>query len=539
MIAPRQSVRRPNRDAPVIGRASPGLPAAGGDSRATRLLLAGLLTAIACAPRARTVSAPLPASNAPFTRAMLRAALDSVAAAPEFRNANWGILIVDPVAPETLYSRNAGKLFMPASNMKIATGATALALLGPDYRYRTTVVARGPVRGGMLDGDLVIIGRGDPTVSDHMRGDAMQPLRDLADSVAARGVTKIRGRVVAAGDAFPDTPLGFGWAWDDLDFPYSAGVDELLFNEGFSRLIVRAGERVGETPTVTTAPARTYPRVRVSAVTVAPPPPTPPETPVDSTRPQPTLTFAADTVRGSVVVSGEIIAADTAVLEVAHRDPTGAYLAAFVEALRERGVGVDSAAEAQGDGVRTDDTLVVMISPPLSEILPALEKPSQNQIAEVLLKTLGLERGGAGTADSGRRVIERQLIEWGADSAGFAVRDGSGLSRHNYLAPETVVRVLDAMRRHPSFTVFYEALPVAGVDGTIRGRMKGTPAERNVHAKTGTLDKARALSGYVTTGDGRQLIFSFLANNYTVRTRDVDRAVDGILARLAGSTLGR
>jgi serine-type D-Ala-D-Ala carboxypeptidase/endopeptidase (penicillin-binding protein 4) len=500
---------------------------------APRFALVGLLAFAACAPPPRIVGAPTP-----MTRATLRAALDSVATAPQFRNAHWGMLIVDPVAAETLYSRNAGKLFMPASNMKIATGGTALALLGPDYRYRTAVVARGPVRDGTLEGDLAIVGRGDPTVSDHMRRDAMQPLRDLADSILARGVRRVRGRVVAAGDAFPDAPLGFGWAWDDLDFPYSAGVDELLFNEGFSRLIVRAGERVGETPSVTTAPARSYPRVRMTAVTVAPPPPTPAETPVDSTRPKPTLAFAADTVRGSVVVSGEIIAGDTAVLEVAHRDPEGAYLAALIEALRERGVSVDSVALSSPDSAG-GDTLAVMISPPLSEILPALEKPSQNQIAEALFKTLGLERAGAGTADSGRRVVERQLIEWGTDSVGLAVRDGSGLSRHDYLAPETIVRVLDAMRRHPSFSVFYDALPVAGVDGTLRSRMKGTPAEGNVRAKTGTLDKARALSGYLTTADGRQLLFSFLANNYTARTRDVDGAVDAILARLAGATLGR
>jgi D-alanyl-D-alanine carboxypeptidase/D-alanyl-D-alanine-endopeptidase (penicillin-binding protein 4) len=470
---------------------------------------------------------------------MLRASLDSIAGAAEFRNATWGILIVDPVARDTLYSRNAGKLFMPASNMKIVTGATALALLGPDYRYRTPIVARGAIRNGTLEGDIAIIGRGDPTVSDQMRVDAMQPLRDIADSLLARGVRSVRGRVISAGDAFPDAPLGFGWAWDDLDFAYSAGVDELLFNEGFSRIIVRSGERVGETPAATTAPARTYPRVRVTAVTVAPPAPSPPETPVDSTLPRPELTFAADTARGRVVVSGEIIAGDTAVLEVAHRDPAEAFLAAFVEALGERGVAVEGPVSAQPDTNVVGDTLVVMISPPLSEILPALEKPSQNQIAEALLKTLGLERAGAGTADSGRRVIERQLIEWGADSAGFAVRDGSGLSRHNYLTPETIVRVLDAIRRHPSFSVFYDALPVAGVDGTIRARMKGTPAEGNVRAKTGTLDKARALSGYVTTADGRQLIFSFLANNYTVRTREVDRAVDGVLARIAGATLAR
>jgi D-alanyl-D-alanine carboxypeptidase/D-alanyl-D-alanine-endopeptidase (penicillin-binding protein 4) len=503
----------------------------------SRLVLVGVLVVAACAPPRPPAGVFVAPSPMRLTRAALRATLDSIAASPDFRNAHWGMLILDPVSAETLYSRNAGKLLMPASNMKIATGATGLALLGPDYRYRTAVVARGPVRDGALDGDLAVVGRGDPSVSDHMRRDAMQPLRDLADSVIARGVRRVRGTVVAAGDAFPDAPLGFGWAWDDLDYPYAAGVDELLFNEGFSRLIVRSGERVGETPTVTTAPARTYPRVRVTAMTVAPP--TPPESPVDSTRPKPALSFASDTTQGAVVVSGEIIAGDTAVLEVAHRDPPGAYLAAFVEALRERGVTVDSAADVRRDSTVAADTLVVMISPPLGEILPALEKPSQNQIAEALLKTLGLERAGAGTADSGRRVVERQLVEWGADTTGFVVRDGSGLSRHNYLAPETIVRVLDAMRRHPSFSVFYDALPIAGVDGTIRTRMTGTPAEGNVRAKTGTIDKARALSGYVTTADGRLLVFSLVANNFTVRARDVDRAVDGFLARLAGSILVR
>jgi D-alanyl-D-alanine carboxypeptidase/D-alanyl-D-alanine-endopeptidase (penicillin-binding protein 4) len=275
----------------------------------------------------------------------------------------------------------------------------------------------------------------------------------------------------------------------------------------------------------------------MTALTVAPQPPTPPETPADSTRPKPRLAFAADTTPGTVVVSGSIIAGDTAVLEVAHRDPAGAYLAAFAEAVRERGITIESTSGARRDSSLAADTVVVMLSPPLAEILPALEKPSQNQIAEALLKTLGLERTGVGSADSGRRVVERQLIEWGADTMGFAVRDGSGLSRHNYLTPETIVRVLDAMRRHASFAIFYSALPVAGIDGTIRSRMKGTPAEGNVHAKTGTIDKARALSGYVTTADGRLLIFSLVANNFTVRARDVDRAVDTTLARLAGASL--
>jgi D-alanyl-D-alanine carboxypeptidase/D-alanyl-D-alanine-endopeptidase (penicillin-binding protein 4) len=505
-------------------------------TRARHLLLAAAATAIACAPPPGTTSRPPAPGAAPLTREALRSTLDSVVRAPEFRNATWGILVVDPALAETLYSYNAGKLLMPASNMKIATGSTALALLGPDYQYRTVVAAHGRPRDGTLDGDLLVVGRGDPTVSDHMRTDAMQPLRGLADSVAAHGVRRVRGRVRASGDAFPDSPLGFGWAWDDLDYPYGAGVDELLFNEGFTRIIVHGAERLGDPPRVTTAPARTYPAVRVAAVTVAPPPVQAPGAP-DTSQRRPALAFTTDSARDTVIVTGEIAALDSAVLEVAYRDPEGAYIAAFTEALRDRGIAVDGS-RLGADSTPTD-TLAVMISPPLREILPALEKPSQNQIAEALLKTLGLERTGVGTADSGRRVVERQLVAWGADTAGFAVRDGSGLSRHSYLTAETIIHALDAMRRHPSFAVFYDALPIAGVDGTIASRMKGTAAQGNVHAKTGTLDKARALSGYVSTADGHMLLFSFLCNSYTVRTRDVDRAVDAIVTRLAAGARPR
>jgi D-alanyl-D-alanine carboxypeptidase/D-alanyl-D-alanine-endopeptidase (penicillin-binding protein 4) len=168
-------------------------------------------------------------------------------------------------------------------------------------------------------------------------------------------------------------------------------------------------------------------------------------------------------------------------------------------------------------------------------VLPALEKPSQNQIAEIFLRTLALERGGVGHPDSGRKIVNAQLAQWGVEpEREVAYRDGSGLSRHDYVTPRAIVRVLSAIRGDTAFRAFYDALPIAGVDGTIANRMKGTPAERNVHAKTGTVDKARSLSGYVTTADGRQLIFSFLCNNYTVPTRNVERVQDAIAARLAG-----
>jgi D-alanyl-D-alanine carboxypeptidase/D-alanyl-D-alanine-endopeptidase (penicillin-binding protein 4) len=221
-------------------------------------------------------------------------------------------------------------------------------------------------------------------------------------------------------------------------------------------------------------------------------------------------------------------------------------VAAFREALTARGITVDGAAPSARVTksipvavAGASDTLVTVLSPTLREVLPAFEKPSQNQIGELLLKTMGLERAGVGTADSGRRVVERQLATWGiAAERDVVVRDGSGLSRHDYVSPRALIRVLDAMRRDTSFRTFYDALPVAGVDGTIASRMKGTPAAGNVHAKTGTLDKARALSGYVTTADGELLLFSILCNNYTVPTRQVDRVADALAVQMASLRFG-
>src|SRR4051812_33408286 len=205
-------------------------------------------------------------------RAALRPAIDSMVEAPEFHNAFWGILVVDPERGDTLYSRNAGKLFLPASNMKIVTSSVALEQLGPEYVYPTTLVARGPIRDGTLAGNLAVIGRGDPTISDHMWGDAMIPLHAMADSLIAHGVRHVKGKLIAAGNAFPAPVLGFGWSWDDLESSYSAGIDELTFNEGFSEIRVHGGAQPGEPARIETKPARTFPALRADVTTIAPPP---------------------------------------------------------------------------------------------------------------------------------------------------------------------------------------------------------------------------------------------------------------------------
>jgi len=492
-----------------------------------RFALLGTL-AVACAAPART--APTPEALPP--RVAFRQLADSLLGDPMFRSSHWGVLVVDPLSGDTLYSRNAGKLFMPASNQKLLTGATSLALLGTGFRFETRLMGAPAPVDGVLKGDLAVIGTGDPTFSDSLaRGNAMNPMLALADALVSRGVTAIEGRLIRGADTFPDSSYGFGWGWDDFDYGYSAPVDELFFNEGFARVTVVGGASAGDAVTVRTSPSRTVPRIgRVDVATTG-----------TCCQIRSRVQWSGD-VRGArplLDLRGEVRPGDSVTVEVSLRHSSAAWLDAFAEALAERGImvrgGVEADALADTVGMVT---LATRLSPPLREILPRFEKPSQNQIGEILLKTLGRVRANVGSADSGRRVVERQLLAWGADSAGFAVRDGSGLSRHDYITPETIVRVLDAMRQHPDFRIFYDALPVAGVDGTIRNRMKGTPAQGNVHAKTGTVDKARALSGYVTTADGRLLLFSTFANNHVVANREVERVQDALLTFLAGARLG-
>ena len=406
----------------------------------------------------------------PAPRDVLRRQIDSLTSQAQFRNAHWGVLIVNPRTGDTIYSKNAGKLFMPASNQKIITSAVALALLGPDYSYRTTFAKTGEVIDSLLDGDLIVIGRGDPTVSDRMRGLATLVMDTLADSLRAKGIRQVTGVLAHSGNAFPDSTRGYGWEWDDLGEYYGAGVDELTFNEG-------------------TAPT--------------------------------TLGPLPDTVRDSLY-SGPA------------KDPAKAYLEAFHDALVRKDIVIDGGvADSIAPMPFQLDTLFVYISPPLRSILPVLMKPSQNQVAELVFKTIGLERGGAGTADSAKSVVARQLLAWRAEPDGFRIADGSGLSRHNLITPETIVRVLDAMQRDTAFAVFYNSMPIAGVEGTLKTRMKGTPAEGNVRAKTGSISAARSLSGYVTTANGERLLFSIMANNWTTPSDAILSVIDQIAAALA------
>ena len=488
----------------------------------TWLLLTAVSTVTAGCATTRTVT------RSTSQVAELRRVADSLVNDPMFRSAMWGILIVDPERGDTLYKHNAGKLLIPASNQKVLIGSVALRTLGADFRYVTTVGSTAPIVEGVLTGDLVVTGSGDPSVSDRMAGDAMAPLRAIADSLALRGLKRVTGGIVRGGDAFPGSALGYGWPWNALESASYAGVDELNFNEGITVLTVRGGTVLGDIPTVTSAPAQTFPRIRLLARTAQPAPSASGRRGGRSgIRARPDSSDLA-----LIIVEGDIAPGDSAIIRITQRDPSAAYLSALREALIARGVAVDGDASSWVV-LPASQPLLTVASPPLREILPHFLKPSQNAIGEILLRTLGHVKTGVGTPDSGARVVRTQLAEWGALPDGFIVRDGSGLSRSDMVTPETLVRIFAAMRGDSAFRVFYDALPIAGVDGTIRGRMRGTPAMGNVHAKTGTLEMVRSLSGYVTTADGRLLVFSMIANNWTVPVREIERVQDALAVRLS------
>ena len=492
------------------------------------LLLAALAACQTAPPTAAPSPAPSPetAASPATSRASLAAALDSIFADTAFTGAFWGAVVRSLDTGETLYRRNGEKMLVPASNMKIVTGAAALESLGPDYVYRTPVAATGPIAGGELRGDLVVIGSGDPTISSQFPGrvDARAVFRAWADSLRARGVRRVTGSVVGHDEAFDDVPYGRGWAWDDMDAYYAAEVSALHLNEGVVNVRVTRGNAVGAPAVVTLDPPTSYIPVVNQATTGTP------------GTPENVRVTRAESGTG-FVVSGTIPADTTVFTEpIAVRNNTAFFATVLRETLVQAGIVVGGGA-VDGDSVPAArlarlDTLFVHRSPPMRDVLPAFLKPSQNQIGEMLLKTMGRELRGAGTDDAGVAVVDSLARLWSLPPRRLSQADGSGLSRYNLVAPDFLIALLERMQASPNRDVFVAALPVAGVDGTLASRMRGTPLQGNVRAKTGTLSNVRALSGYFTTAAGERMVFSLIVNHHTRTSRDADRLAEAALLRV-------
>jgi D-alanyl-D-alanine carboxypeptidase/D-alanyl-D-alanine-endopeptidase (penicillin-binding protein 4) len=359
--------------------------------------------------------------------------------------------------------------------------------------------------------------------------------------VREAGITRIEGGVIGDDDLFDDRGIGDGWTLDNLPYGYSAATSALEYNEGSADLLIRAGAQEGDPVTIQVRPDGTDLEVENKLVTVA-----------ESGNGALTLQRLPGSSR--VLVQGQIPAKAAPFVRTASVDnPTRFFASALRKALVAEGI------QVAGDAIDIDEleskpdltrarTLVSHKSPPLGELVSSMMKVSQNQYAEILLRTLGLPRRSGDAAEAGTmgasgatgamgaRKAREVLQRWNIPDDSVVMADGSGLSRYNYVTSEALVRILQVMRGEARHAPFVESLPVAGRDGTLARRLAGTAAEGKVRAKTGTVDNVRAIAGYVETADGDTLVFSMIANNFTVASGVIDAAADQALIRLATFT---
>ncbi len=438
--------------------------------------------------------------------------------APIMDRGVWGVDVRSLDTGESLYRLNADKLMMPASNMKIVTLAATAETLGWDYRYTTTLETAAPIVNGVLEGDLIVRGTGDPTINAR-GGRAAAVLDEWATALHAAGITSINGRIVGDDQAFDDEGIGAGWAWDYLQYGYAAPVGALEFNEDNATLTVQAGPIVGSQAAVTLSRGAGF--VVMNRATTG------------EAESRNTIDYRRRLDQPVLDVSGSIpLGATPDVSAVAVVNPTLFFAQSLEDGLAARAIAVsggaadldDIAAEMPATARRV---LVTTQSPPLSEIATVLMKVSQNLYAETLVKTLGASRGGLGTWPGGLAISRATLKAWGVPDDAYVLYDGSGLSRYNYVTAGTLTTVLEHLYKDPRHREpFAATLPIAGKDGTISSRMKGTRAEGNALAKTGSIANVRALSGYLRTRDGEVLVFSILCNDFVIPSSTVNYIAD-------------
>jgi D-alanyl-D-alanine carboxypeptidase/D-alanyl-D-alanine-endopeptidase (penicillin-binding protein 4) len=467
----------------------------------------------------------------------------------------WGILIADRDTGETLYSKNEDHFFTPASNAKIFTTALALATLGPDFRFRTTLESKGALGSdGSLGGDLLLVGRGDPDLSNRKfpydkKSDTDGPvdkiLGEMADAAVAKGLKEIDGDVVGDDSYFPYDPYPEGWSVGDLFFRFGAPVSAIAFNDNTFSVEMRPGANLGVAPAVTVEPAAAADTFGVelemvssgdkSDFAVVRQPGTnflllrgtisPGHAPmrVDLAMPDPVKTAAGELkglleARGVRVTGGIRVEHGAPPRTTANGDPIWTP--------------IDRAAAAGNSTVFADH-----LSQPLIEVVRITNKVSQNLHAELLLRTVGHEKLGTGSTAAGLKAENDFLKAAGIADGDVLLADGSGLSRDDLVTPRAVVALLKYAVKQPWGAAFFSTLPVSGVDGTLENRMKNSVATGLIEAKTGAADHARGLSGYATTRGGEYLVFSIFVNNNAQHGTDATGTLDAIATAMS-ETLG-
>ncbi len=460
-------------------------------------------------------------TGGPPAPAPLDERIDAIVEGEQVRSALWGIYVQDLHSGRVLYRRNADQALLPASNQKLLTTATALDVLGSAYRYQTTLYFDGRADGAVLRGDLILEGSGDPTFGSR-RFEQEDPLRQWAQQLAQLGVTRIEGRIIGDDDAFDDDAYPDGW---DVSYVATEGFaparSGLTYRDNLVAFKIEATAK-GRPVAVEAEPPGYFTLHNQATTSARKRGPTPR---VDRR-------VGTETVR----LHGTAPRAYSGTLDLPVSDPTAFALFSFARHLRQAGIDVAAAlldVDALPEKPSYDRArpLFVYASPPLAEIVRVINKDSNNLYAEQVFHTFGW----GGTAEGGARRVREVLARLGIPSEDLSVRDGSGLSRKDLVTPEALARLLVRMDAHPERAAFLASLPEGGErKTTLQYRLRGVP----VRAKTGSLEYARSLSGYVESADGRTLVFVILANNYTVSAYRINQAIDSIVLTLSTTQTG-
>lgn len=490
----------------------------------------------------------------------LAARIEKVLSQPDIARGMWGIDVVSVAKGNVLYEQNAEKLFTPASNTKLFTTAAVMALIGPDYKFHTTVESSGTVdKYGRLNGDIVLVGRGDPNLSGrvlpyNLRTERKLPplaaLETLADQVAKKGIKFVDGDVVADDSYYAFERYGEGWAQDDLVWEWGAPVSALTINDNVIFVSIMPADRQGERAFVSIVPYADYYRVDNRIYTTP-----------SGTGPR-KIYINREPGSNKLTLWGNIPVDDQGANEALAIEDSADFAAqAFRAMLEQRGIVIYGGTRARHNELANLNTLSITTtasagggdekapgmmkvapavlaayeSQPLSDDLRVINKVSQNLHAELMLRLLGRERGNSGTIEGGLEVERTFLNRAGIRQDEYVFFDGSGLSRQNLVTPHAIVKLLIFATTQPWGELYQSTLPVAGVDGSLGDRFKGSDAASRVQAKTGSLGHVNALSGYVTTEKGERIAFSIIANNHNLTSKRALDAIDEIVEAIVSA----
>ena len=443
----------------------------------------------------------------------------------------WGVIVHSLDRHERLYELNPRTLLVPASVAKLAAVATAAEAVGWDYRFETTLRATGPIVDGVLKGDLLIVGSGDPTIAGRagpVLAEATSGRDDLAgwvDALKAAGIRRIEGRIIGDDDAIEEPRPQLAWAWDDLGYTTGALFGALNLFENKLTVTVTPGTAAGTPATISVEPHAAYRPLGNRVVTVVSGTP-------QLVWPEQRPGEAFLTIAGTIA-SG----APPTRLDVSVGNPTFWFASVFRHRLQRQGI------EVLGEAWDVDDAMLgperasarVLFthrSRPLSEVVQPLLKNSINLYAEAVMR-LNAAPGKLPTNDAALEGFRRRLEAWGIPADAQQVIDGSGLSRRDTISAEALLVILQRMQDPAGTSAFVAGLPIAGVDGSLSNRMRDTPAAGNVRAKTGTMSNIRSLAGYATTRDGERLAFVAMVNNFEGPGSAANQALDAIAVSLA------